>query len=115
MQRHGKFITNLKVDMRYFPVSKPIQNSDGTYIEAEPSSKSYFLYHIALVFLTYNSIFQILVCFVSQFMNVKTWDQIRSIHMLYSRLTALTDSKPLLSNVHQTPSLKGHLKFLYWT
>jgi hypothetical protein len=43
MQRHGKFITNLNVDMRYFPVSKPIQNPDGTYIEAEPSSKTYFL------------------------------------------------------------------------
>lgn len=39
MQRHGKFITNLKVDMKYFPVSKPIQNPDGTFIEAAPSSK----------------------------------------------------------------------------
>ncbi|KAK4519727.1 casein kinase 2 regulatory subunit [Mucor velutinosus] len=38
MQRHGKFITDLKVDMRYFPVSKPIQNPDGTYIEAAPSN-----------------------------------------------------------------------------
>ncbi|KAI8643675.1 C2 domain-containing protein [Parasitella parasitica] len=38
MQRHDKFITNLKADMRYFPVSKPIQNPDGTYIEAEPSN-----------------------------------------------------------------------------
>lgn len=57
MQRHGKFITNLKVDMRYFPVSKPIQNPDGTYIEAEPSSKSYFLSNVPLVFQTLNSIF----------------------------------------------------------
>lgn len=40
MQRHGKPITDLKVDMRYFPVSKPIQNPDGTYIEAAPSSMS---------------------------------------------------------------------------
>ncbi|CAO3622319.1 unnamed protein product [Mucor fragilis] len=38
MQRHGKPITDLKVDMRYFPVSKPIQNPDGTYIEAAPSN-----------------------------------------------------------------------------
>lgn len=39
MQRHGKFITNLKADMRYFPVSKPIKNPDGTYLEPAPSSK----------------------------------------------------------------------------
>lgn len=39
MQRHGKFITNLLADMRYFPVSKPIKNEDGTVIEAAPSSK----------------------------------------------------------------------------
>lgn len=39
MQRHGKFITNLVADMKYFPVSKPIENQDGTFIEAAPSSK----------------------------------------------------------------------------
>jgi hypothetical protein len=39
MERHGKRITNLSVDMRYFPVSKPIENPDGTFIEAAPSSK----------------------------------------------------------------------------
>lgn len=37
--RHGKFISNLRVDMKYFPVSKPTPNSDGTFIEAAPSSK----------------------------------------------------------------------------
>jgi Ca2+-dependent lipid-binding protein len=42
MQRHGKFITNLKADMKYFPVSKPDQNPDGTFIEAAPSSKFCF-------------------------------------------------------------------------
>lgn len=54
MQRHGKFITDLKVDMRYFPVSKPTQNPDGTYIEAAPSSESSFclmLYIVTKVFL----------------------------------------------------------------
>ena len=39
MERHGKYIADLSVDMRYFPVSKPIEKSDGTFIEAEPSSK----------------------------------------------------------------------------
>lgn len=38
--RNGKFISNLKVDMKYFPVSKPIPNADGTFMEAEPSSKN---------------------------------------------------------------------------
>ncbi|KAG2201023.1 hypothetical protein INT47_006567 [Mucor saturninus] len=38
MQRHGKFITNLLADMKYFPVSKPIKNEDGTVIEAAPSN-----------------------------------------------------------------------------
>ncbi|KAI7904507.1 C2 domain-containing protein [Cokeromyces recurvatus] len=38
MLRNGKFISNLKVDMRYFPVSKSIQNPDGSIIEAEPSN-----------------------------------------------------------------------------
>lgn len=41
MLRHGKLITTLMADMRYFPVSKPIQNPDGTYIEPAPSSKSF--------------------------------------------------------------------------
>lgn len=36
--RHGKFISNLRVDMKYFPVSKPTPNSDGTFIEAAPSN-----------------------------------------------------------------------------
>lgn len=39
MLRHGRFITNLHADMKYFPVSKPIQQADGTMIEAAPSSK----------------------------------------------------------------------------
>ncbi|KAI8083251.1 C2 domain-containing protein [Gilbertella persicaria] len=38
MLRHGKQISNLKVDMRYFPVSKPIQHEDGTFTEAESSN-----------------------------------------------------------------------------
>ncbi|KAI8389419.1 C2 domain-containing protein [Blakeslea trispora] len=38
MERHGKHISDLSVDMRYFPVSKPIEESDGTFIEAEPSN-----------------------------------------------------------------------------
>lgn len=41
MLRRGKFVTNLRADMKYFPVSKPIANPDGTFIEAEPSSKNY--------------------------------------------------------------------------
>lgn len=39
MLRHGKFITNVTADMKYFPVSKPTKNEDGTFIEAAPSSK----------------------------------------------------------------------------
>ncbi|KAI8992390.1 hypothetical protein BDB01DRAFT_882480 [Pilobolus umbonatus] len=38
MLRHGRYITSLKTDMRYFPVSKPIYNPDGSVIEAEPSN-----------------------------------------------------------------------------
>jgi hypothetical protein len=51
MERHGKRITNLNVDMRYFPVSKPIKNPDGTFIEAAPSSKNlqYTLQRILLI------------------------------------------------------------------
>lgn len=40
MERHAKQITNLNVDMRYFPVSKATENPDGTFIEAAPSSKT---------------------------------------------------------------------------
>lgn len=40
MLRRGKFVTNLRTDIKYFPVSKPIENPDGTFIEAEPSSKN---------------------------------------------------------------------------
>lgn len=39
MLRHGKFVANLKADVKYFSVSKPIENADGTLIEPEPSSK----------------------------------------------------------------------------
>lgn len=42
--RRGKLISNLNVDMRYFPVSKPIENPDGTMIEAAPSSKSFSIF-----------------------------------------------------------------------
>ena len=38
MLRHGKFVANLKADVKYFSVSKPIENADGTLIEPEPSS-----------------------------------------------------------------------------
>ncbi|KAG0171493.1 hypothetical protein DFQ28_001023 [Apophysomyces sp. BC1034] len=37
MQRHGKPITDLKADMRYLPVSKPIARDDGT---VEPAAES---------------------------------------------------------------------------
>lgn len=40
MLRHGKFVANLKADVKYFSVSKPIENADGALIEPEPSSKS---------------------------------------------------------------------------
>lgn len=39
MLRHGKFVANLKADVKYFSVSKPIESADGALIEPEPSSK----------------------------------------------------------------------------
>ncbi|PHZ11710.1 uncharacterized protein RHIMIDRAFT_313919 [Rhizopus microsporus ATCC 52813] len=38
MLRHGKFVANLKADVKYFSVSKPIENADGALIEPEPSN-----------------------------------------------------------------------------
>jgi Ca2+-dependent lipid-binding protein len=46
--RHDKLISNLNVDMRYFPVSKPIENPDGTMIEAAPSSKFFSLFYFSI-------------------------------------------------------------------
>ncbi|RCH82957.1 hypothetical protein CU098_000167, partial [Rhizopus stolonifer] len=37
MLRHGKHITDLNADMKYFPVSTPIKKEDGTFIEPEAS------------------------------------------------------------------------------
>jgi hypothetical protein len=50
MFRHGKLVSNLKADMKYFPVSKPIENENGAFIEPEPSRRLFFFFENSHIF-----------------------------------------------------------------
>lgn len=42
--RNGKFVSDLRVDLRYLPISKPTKRADGTIEAALESSKLYIIH-----------------------------------------------------------------------